>query len=91
MSDDLITLLRQGWRGETATDLMREAAREIERLTAKLDRLKWFGESEPAAMDVWWESCDDAWAVPEHIPATFVRHLLRTILADTDEGGQSDA
>lgn len=45
-TDTLMKLLRQGWRGDTATDLMREAADRIEQLstvlahrTAQLDRL----------------------------------------------------
>lgn len=44
--ETLLELLRQGWRGDTATELMREAADRIELLTtiiehrtAQLDRL----------------------------------------------------
>lgn len=38
--ETLLKLLRQGWRGDTATDLMREAADRIElHRTAQLDRL----------------------------------------------------
>lgn len=33
----LVKLLREGWRGDTATDLMREAADRIERLHAGVD------------------------------------------------------
>lgn len=33
----LVKLLREGWRGETATDLMREAAARIETLHTGVD------------------------------------------------------
>ncbi|MDR6867511.1 hypothetical protein J2Y69_002115 [Microbacterium resistens] len=38
VDETLVRLLRQGWRGETATDLMREAAARIEALTSAPDR-----------------------------------------------------
>lgn len=37
------------------------------------------GISEETHMDLWWEACDDGWAVPEDLPKKFFDHVLREI------------
>lgn len=32
-----------------------------------------------AAMDLWWEACDDVWAVPDDLPAKFLLHVLKQV------------
>lgn len=37
------------------------------------------GLTDAQAMDLWWEATDDVWAVPDHIPARFLRHVVAHI------------
>ncbi len=32
--------------------------------------------SEEAAMDLWWEACNDGWAVPDYLPLKYLKHVI---------------
>ena len=45
------------------------------------------GISEEAAMDLWWEACDDEWAVPDDLPSRYLKHVVREMLRYAARGG----
>ena len=45
------------------------------------------GISEEAAMDLWWEACDDGWAVPDDLPSRYLKHVMREMLRYSARGG----
>ena len=35
--------------------------------------------SEEATMDLWWEACNDGWAVPDYLPLKYLKHVIRAL------------
>ena len=44
--------------------------------------------SEEAAMDLWWEACNDGWAVPDYLPLKYLKHVVREMLRYAARGGE---
>ncbi|MDR6868477.1 hypothetical protein J2Y69_003093 [Microbacterium resistens] len=86
VDETLVRLLRQGWRGETATDLMREAAARIEALTSAPDRPNRSEDDEFAPGE-----CDGSstCSAPIHVHGCYAPH--RSDQCDSpDEYGHTD-
>jgi hypothetical protein len=48
--------------------------------TVAAEALKAVGSlSEEEAMDLWWEACSDEWAVPDYLPAKYLKHVVWAI------------
>lgn len=50
----------------------------------KLDAIAAIAANPDAVMDLWWSACGDGWAVPDDLPAKF----LRLVLQEAENGGQ---
>ena len=46
------------------------------------------GISEETAMDLWWEACDDGWAVPDDLPSKYLKHVVREMNQRIARGGE---
>ena len=46
------------------------------------------GISEETAMDLWWEACDNGWAVPDDLPSKYIKHVVREMNQRIARGGE---